>query len=155
MDSIAITSIILTFMDLAPLAETFALLVCVLAGILLQYSFPEYAGNETQDGYYQNPYNCSGDIPMQWKERNWLNPLFEKYTYSPEEGIRIQKGFIKRSYISIPTTHIRIRIDQSVFQRLIGLCDISFFNDYSGQLFGEEILHNVRIKPAQELFNIL
>lgn len=139
---VAALSVITTFMNMEPLEEFFVFVGYVLGGVFVLHHFLEKDKEDI-------------DSPMCWEERNHFNPLFEKYSYSYDEGIHISKGFLKRAYINIPTTNIRIRIDQTFFQRLLGLCNVSFSNNYTGKLFGDEMLHNVKLASAITLSKMI
>lgn len=57
-------------------------------------------------------------------------------------------------YSTIPTMTTRPWIHQSVWQRLLGFCDVAFQNTYTGQQFGETLL-NIRFKSAKKLAQML
>lgn len=149
--SVAVSSAVITFLEINPLLEFLLLMVVIIAGgSALFYFSSSHAPTDTfVHERRDRAADFSGVVARYWKEKNRLNPWFEQYSYSSEEGVSIKKGFLSRTYINIPTTHIRMRIDQSVFQRMIGLCDVSFFNNFNGELYGEEILHNIKMQSAQ------
>ena len=89
-----------------------------------------------------------------WKSRNWLNP-FEIYVYSPNKGISVRKGIITQTYSIIPTTTTSPKIYRCIWQRLLGFCDVSFQNNYTGGQFGEDVLKNVRFRSARNLLQML
>lgn len=100
-------------------------------------------------------YDSSAGYDLQiWKTRNFFDP-FERYSYSPNVGVSIHKGIVRKSYSTVPTTTTRARIDQSIWQWLLGLCDVSFQNIYTGQPFGEDCLKNIRFRSAMELMQII
>lgn len=154
---VAVSSAVITFLEINPLLEFLLLMVVIIAGgSALFYFSSSHAPTDTfVHERRDRAADFSGVVAGYWKEKNRLNPWFEQYSYSSEEGVSIKKGFLSRTYINIPTTHIRMRIDQSVFQRMIGLCDVSFFNNFNGELYGDEILHNIKMQSAQILRNMI
>lgn len=104
--------------------------------------------SEAQNDYLASSYETDDELP--WNTRNVFWP-FEKYSFSPDQGICIQKGVIKRTYMKIKTKNIQIRINQTIMQRIFRICDISFLSDYTGFEYGSEVLRNVRLKYAMEL----
>ena len=108
----------------------------------------------TGQEYYESEAVDNNQLVTSWKSRNWLNP-FESYAYSPDAGVSVCKGIIRRTYSTIPTMTTRAKIHQSIWQRLFGFCDVSFQNNYTGQQFGEEILMNIRFKSARKLMQML
>lgn len=132
---VAILTTVITFLPLQAGWEILSLLgITVLGWILLKGS--------------------NNHLITSWKSRNWLNP-FESYAYSPDTGVSVCKGIIRRTYSTIPTKTTRAKIHQSIWQRLLGFCDVSFQNNYTGQQFGEEILMNIRFKSARKLMKML
>ena len=116
------------------------------------YTLTDESQTAGQESYI--PESVADNQPTFWKSRNWLNP-FETYIYSPDAGISIRKGIIRRTYITIPTTTTKARIHQGILQRLLGFSDVSFQNNYTGQQFGEDTLQNIRFKSARELMYML
>lgn len=136
--AIALTAVV-TVLPLSVGLEIFLLIgIAALGGILMKIV----------------PEDILPDPPEFWKSRNFFNP-FETYSYSPDGGVSICKGIIRRSYSTVPTTTTRARIHQGMGQRILGLCDVSFRNNYTGQQFGEDILKNIRFKAAMELMQML
>lgn len=153
----AVLSAVITFLEINPLVEFLLLMVVIIAGGTALFYFS--SGHTPTDAFVHERRDRVADFPGAvagyWEEKNRLNPWFEQYSYSSEEGVSIKKGFLSRTYINIPTNHTRMRIDQSVFQRMVGLCDVSFFNNFNGELYGDEILHNIKIQSAQILRNMI
>ena len=153
----AVLSAVITFLEINPLVEFLLLMVVIIAGGTALFYFS--SGHTPIDAFVHERRDRVADFPGAvagyWEEKNRLNPWFEQYSYSSEEGVSIKKGFLSRTYINIPTNHTRMRIDQSVFQRMVGLCDVSFFNNFNGELYGDETLHNIKIQSAQILRNMI
>lgn len=126
----------------------------VLGGILLKTVSEDNTGSYETDHTQTYIYGAYENMPRVWRSRNFLNP-FESYTYSPDGGVSICTGIIRRTYCTVPTVTTRARIHQSVWQRLLGFCDVSFQNNYTGQQFGEDILKNIRFRSAMELMQML
>ena len=80
-----------------------------------------------------------------WKAKNVFNP-FERYSYSPDNGVCIRKGILRRSYSTIPTTTTRAEITQFIWQRIFGLCEVTFVSNFSGQKFGDKSMKNIRLR---------
>ena len=81
--------------------------------------------------------------------------LIRLSTYSPDNGVCIRKGILRRSYSTIPTTTTRVEITQFIWQRIFGLCEVTFVSNFSGQKFGDKSMKNVRLKAAGELMRML
>lgn len=152
---VAVLTTVVTFLPLHAGLEILLLIgIAVLGGILLKAAPEDTQESQTAGQESYIPESVADNQPTFWKSRNWLNP-FETYIYSPDAGISIRKGIIRRTYITIPTTTTKARIHQGILQRLLGFCDISFQNNYTGQQFGEDTLQNIRFKSARELMYML
>lgn len=127
--------------------------ISILGGVLLK-TMPEDILTTQSRGTRAFECGTTGYDSLNWKSRNFLNP-FESYSYSPDGGISICKGIIRRTYSTVPTVTTRARIHQSIWQRLLGFCDVSFQNNYTGQQFGEDCLKNIRFRAAMKLMQIL
>lgn len=146
---------VVTFLPLQVGWEILLLIgIAVLGGVLLKIS-PEDVQENQVIGQEHYVFESVDDNQLTfWKSRNWLNP-FESYAYSPDVGISVCKGIIRRTYSTIPTMTTRARIHQSIWQRLLGFCDVSFQNNYTGQQFGEDTLLNIRFSSAKKLIQML
>lgn len=152
---VAALTTLVTFLPLHAGWEILLLIgIAVLGGILLKAAPEDTQESQTAGQESYIPESVADNQPTFWKSRNWLNP-FETYIYSPDAGISIRKGIIRRTYITIPTTTTKARIHQGILQRLLGFCDVSFQNNYTGQQFGEDTLQNIRFKSARELMYML
>lgn len=127
--------------------------ISILGGVLLKTVPGDILTTQSRG---TRAFDCgtTGYDTLNWKSRNFLNP-FESYSYSPDVGISICKGIIRRTYSTVPTVTIRVRIHQSIWQRFLGFCDVSFQNNYTGQQFGEDCLKNIRFRSAMKLSQIL
>ena len=152
---VAVLTTVATFLPLQSGWEILLLIgIVVLGGILLKVSPENVQENQVPGPENHVPEGGEADMPMiPWKSRNWLNP-FESYSYSPAVGVSVCKGIISRTYSTIPTMTARPWIHQSVWQRLLGFCDVAFQNTYTGQQFGETLL-NIRFKSAKKLAQML
>lgn len=150
----AVLTVVVTFLPLSAELEILMLAVISLLGVVLLKTVPEDPLMTHSEKRETINDGLVGYTPHFWKSRNLLNP-FEIYSYSPDQGINIRKGIIRRSYISVPTTTTRVMIYQSIWQRLLGFCDVSFTNIYTGQQFGEDNMKNIRIRSAMELKRML
>lgn len=151
---IAALTAVITILPLPSGLEILLLIgIVVLGGILLK-TVPEDAQANRAKGHEEYRYTFSENSQLSWKSRNFFNP-FETYFYSSDSGINIRKGMLRRSYSTIPTTTTRARIYQSIWQRLLGLCDVSFQTNDTGQQFGEDSLQNIRFKAAMKLMQML
>lgn len=153
---VAILTTVITLLPLQAGWEILLLLgITALGWILLKVSLEDVHENQMiGQEYYESEAVDNNQLVTSWKSRNWLNP-FESYAYSPDAGVSVCKGIIRRTYSTIPTMTTRAKIHQSIWQRLFGFCDVSFQNNYTGQQFGEEILMNIRFKSAIKLMQIL
>lgn len=150
----AALTVVVTFLPFSAGVEILLLIgIAVLGGVLLK-KVPEDILTSHSEGSECFDYESVGPDSSSWKNRNFFNP-FESYSYSPDGGVSICKGIIRRSYSTVPTTTTRVRIYQSIWQRLLGFCDVSFQNNYTGQQFGEDCLKNIRFRAAMELVQML
>lgn len=150
----AALTVVVTFLPFSAGVEILLLIgIAVLGGVLLK-KVPEDILTSHSEGSECFDYESVGPDSSSWKSRNFFNP-FESYSYSPDGGVSICKGIIRRSYSTVPTTTTRVRIYQSIWQRLLGFCDVSFQNNYTGQQFGEDCLKNIRFRAAMELVQML
>lgn len=164
----AALTIVITFLPVPPVLEIILLIaIAVLGGVLLNAAPEDDQTDWTKRQWrrahgifknigrtFENSRRTRENSRQMWKSRNFLNPL-ETYSYLPDNGIHIRQGIIRRSYSTIPTTTTRIRIHQSVWQRLLGLCNISFQSNYSGKRFGEDDMRNIRLRSAKKLERML
>lgn len=132
-----------------PIEEMVLIVLAVLGGMFLK-SYPLNNEEEFEGTDYGSTHSSVVHEDAIWRAKNVFWP-FESYSYSHDEGIHIRKGILKRTFLVIPTSNIRMKVDQSALQTLLGLCDVTFLNNYNGQVFGEEGLHNILIKSAMEL----
>lgn len=151
---IAAMTVVVTLLPLSAGFEILMLVgIVILGGVLLKKTPVETVRTHSEEIW--NPAGgFAGCTPHFWKSRNFLNP-FETYSFSPDRGVNIRKGIIQRSFILIPTTTTRPKIDQRIWQRFLGLCDMSFQNNYTGQQFGEDCMKNIRFRSAMELMEML
>lgn len=152
---VAALTTMLTVLPLAVGLEIVLLLGSAVLGCILLKAVPEDDIVSHEADYTQTyVYGAYENMPRMWQSRNFFNP-FETYTYSPDGGVSICKGIIRRTYSTVPTITTRARIHQSIWQRLLGFCDVSFQNNYTGQQFGEDILKNMRFRSAMELMQMM
>lgn len=151
--TVALT-VVVTILPLPAGLEMLLLIGITVLGYFLLKNAPAdiKTTHSKEDRYFDA--RPTGDAPLFWRSRNFLNP-FETYSYSPDGGVSIRKGIIRRTYIIVPTTTTKARIHQSIWQRFLGFCDVSFQNDYTGQQFGEDSLKNIRFRLAKELVQML
>ena len=150
----AVMTVVVTVLTLPIGLEILLLIgISILGGVLLK-TMPEDI--QTIQWRRTRAFDCgtTGYDSLNWRSRNFLNP-FESYSYSPDGGINIRKGIIRRTYSTIPTITTKARIHQSIWQRILGFCDVSFQNNYTGQQFGEDCLKNIRFRSAMKLMQIL
>ena len=120
-----------------------------LIGGMLLYYLPESEKNDTGDDFKKHmDKKC-------WKACNRLNPLFEKYTYSKANGLTIKKGLICKKEIPVFANPGNCGIRRNLLQRMVGICDVQIYNLYTGEVFDGMVLHNVGIKSARTLIQIL
>lgn len=152
---VAVLTTVATFLPLQDGWEILLLIgIVVLGGILLKVSSENVQENQVTGTEVHIPEGGEdGMSVIFWKSRNWLNP-FESYSYSSAVGVSVCKGIISRTYSTIPTMNTRPWIHQSVWQRLLGFCDVAFQNTYTGQQFGETLL-NIRFKSAKKLVQMI
>lgn len=127
--------------------------IAVLGGVLLKV-VPEDTQNNWSTKQEAHGYDSFENNRQSWKSWNHLNP-FEQYSFSPERGINICSGIIRRSYCTIPSVNTILRIDQKIWQRFLGLCNVSFQGRFTGQSFGEDCMKNIRLKSARALMKVL
>lgn len=142
---------------LLPLSSGFEILLLTgisVLGVVLLKTMPEEILTNPWSERRIFDYGTTGYDSLNWRSRNFLNP-FESYFYSPDSGISICKGIIRRTYSTVPTVTTRARIHQSIWQRFLGFCDVSFQNNYTGQQFGEDCLKNIRFRSAMKLMQML
>jgi hypothetical protein len=152
---VAALTTMLTVLPLAVGLEILLLLGSVVLGGILLKAVPEDDPVSHEADYTQTyVYGACENTQQMWRSRNFFNP-FESYSYSPDGGVSICKGIIRRSFSTIPTTTTRARIHQNIWQRLLGFCDVSFQNNYTGQQFGEDLLKNIRFQSAMELMQMM
>lgn len=150
----AALTIVVTFLPLSAGLEILLLIgIAILGGVLLKAVPEDIMPTRSEETRYFD-YGTTGDDSLSWKSRNFFNP-FEMYSYSPDGGVCICKGILRRSYSTVPTTTTRARIHQSMWQRLFGFCNVSFQNNYTGQQFGEDCLKNIRFRSAMKLMQML
>jgi hypothetical protein len=153
---VAIASIILAWLNIPCFIEFILLAGFVTVGVLiLKHSseFPIEMNQKKNSFEYDD--RTAKVLKSDWKERNRLNPFFEKYTYSPESGINIKKGVFKRTYDTVPTVKVLVRVNQTFGQRIIRVADVYFINSFNGKFYGDQTLHNIPIKSALELKEII
>ena len=127
--------------------------ISVLGGVLLKIIPEDILTNRASERRAFD-YGTTGYDSLNWRSRNFFNP-FENYSYSPDNGINICKGIIRRTYSTVPTVTTRARIHQSIWQHFLGFCDVSFQNNYTGQQFGEDCLKNIPFRSAMKLMQML
>ena len=146
---ISALTVVVTCLKLPGDVEMLLLIGIAVLGVMVLKNIPDMEEtSEAQNDYSASSYETDDELP--WNTRNVFWP-FEKYSFSPDQGICIQKGVIKRTYMKIKTKNIQIRINQTIMQRIFRICDISFLSDYTGFEYGSEVLRNVRLKYAMEL----
>ena len=146
---ISALTVVVTCLKLPGGVEMLLLIGIAVLGVMVLKNIPDMEEiSEAQNDYSASSYETDDELP--WNTRNVFWP-FEKYSFSPDQGICIQKGVIKRTYMKIKTKNIQIRINQTIMQRIFRICDISFLSDYTGFEYGSEVLRNVRLKYAMEL----
>ena len=149
---VAVITTVVTFLKIPSWIEMIELLAVIIISVFLLHFFSEDLDTKPKKIVTPKVQAATPNVAEFWKEMNRLNPLFEKYSYSSATGITIQKGILARKLKSINTKVIRIGIDQSVFQRMLGLCDVSFYNSFTGAAYGNDIMHNIKLKSAEELY---
>ncbi len=151
---VAIIFSIVSILKIRPEYE-FILLICIAIGSMIIICLHYFnTNNRISQVEESNIFHFTKDVSQHWSEKNRLG-VFEKYTYFPEKGvINIEKGLVKKLFVNVSTRNVTIRIEQTVFQRIIGLCDVYFSNTYNGKL-REEILHNIKIKSALALKDMM
>lgn len=150
----AALSVVITFLALPTGLEILLLSGIAVLGAVLLKTVPEdilmtHLEEKEYVGCELNRYDS-----LFWKSRNFFNP-FETYSYAPDGGVSICKGIVRRSYSTVPTTTTRARIHQSIWQRLLGFCDVTFHNNHTGRQFGEERMKNIRFRSAKVLMRLL
>ena len=120
-----------------------------LIGGMLLYYLPESEKNDTGDDFKKHmDKKC-------WKACNRLNPLFEKYTYSKEDGLKIKRGIINTEKIPVPIDLTNYGTRQNFLQTILGLCDVKTYNFGLDYVYEDKILHNVSNKAAKILIQML
>lgn len=152
-----LTAVLTVVVTLLPLPSGLEILlltgISVLGGVLLKIMPEDILKNQASERRTFD-YGTTGYDSLNWRSRNFFNP-FESYSYSPDGGISICKGIIRRTYSIVPTVTTRARIHQCIWQRFLGFCDVSFQNNYTGQQFGEDCLKNIRFRSAMKLMQML
>lgn len=150
----AALTVVLTLLTIPAGLEIFLLIgISILSGILLKIMSEDIPTTQFGEAVTLE-HRTTKDAQWLWKSQNFFNP-FEKYFYSPDTGISICKGIIRRSYIPIPTITVKVRIDQNIWQRILGFSNVSFQNVYTGQQFSECCLKNIRFCSAMELKELI
>lgn len=150
----AAMTVVVTLLPLSSGLEILLLTGISVLGVVLLKTMPEDILTNQSSERRTFDYGTTGYDSLNWRSRNFLNP-FESYSYSPDGGISICKGIIRRTYSTVPTVTTRVRIHQSIWQRFLGFCDVSFQNNYTGQQFGEDCLKNIRFRSAMKLMQML
>lgn len=139
--------------------EGMELVLVIVSMIAALRYLPEGMDTEDDDHSQMEPYpeTFQEAIPVSlvWNAHNIFNPFFEKYSYSDAKGLRIQRGFLKKEYIKIPVQMVSLRINQSFTQRLFGICTVSFISNYQGDVYGTNVLKNVKKDVALQLYDYL
>ena len=150
----AAMTVVVTLLPLSSGLEILLLTGISVLGVVLLKTMPEDILTNQSSERRTFDYGTTGYDSLNWRSRNFLNP-FESYSYSPDGGISICKGIIRRTYSTVSTVTTRVRIHQSIWQRFLGFCDVSFQNNYTGQQFGEDCLKNIRFRSAMKLMQML
>lgn len=150
----AAMTVVVTLLPLSSGLEILLLTGISVLGVVLLKTMPEDILTNQSSERRTFDYGTTGYDSLNWRSRNFLNP-FESYSYSPDGGISICKGIIRRTYSTVSTVTTRVRIHQSIWQRFLGFCDVSFQNNYTGQQFGEDCLKNIRFRSAMKLMLML
>lgn len=146
-------TILITILQMPSGVEIILLIGLSLFSLWLLKKFPDDRSLDESPNYEDSTALIVNEDVV-WKAKNVFNP-FEYYTYSPDNGVCIRKGILRRSYSTIPTTTTRVEITQFIWQRIFGLCEVTFVSNFSGQKFGDKSMKNVRLKAAGELMRML
>ncbi len=130
---------IITMLPLAAGLEILLLIGIIVLGVILIRSLPDIEDEDDQnegEGSNRNR-TADGSQPSNWMARSWLHP-FDIYTFDPEHGLKIQKGFMERSIVHISTRDLMADIHQTACQRMFGFADISLHINFDGRPFGNQ-----------------
>ena len=107
---ISALTVVVTCLKLPGDVEMLLLIGIAVLGVMVLKNIPDMEEtSEAQNDYLASSYETDDELP--WNTRNVFWP-FEKYSFSPDQGICIQKGVIKRTYMKIKTKNIQIRINR-------------------------------------------
>lgn len=134
-------TILITILQMPSGVEIILLIGLSLFSLWLLKKFPDDRSLDDSPNYEDSTALIVNEDVV-WKAKNVFNP-FEYYTYSPDNGVCIRKGILRRSYSTIPTTTTRVEITQFIWQRIFGLCEVTFVSNFSGQKFGDKSMEKV------------
>ena len=142
-----VLTIVITILPLSGGVEISLLIGSAALAVLLLKIFSDDISN------YETPVPMADNCVV-WKARNIFNP-FERYSYSPDGGIHIRTGILRRCYSRILTANVTAEVTQSIWQRMLGLSNVTFKNNFNGEKFGNKDIKNIRLKTAHELIKWL
>ena len=145
---VALISTIATILSLRPWIELIIIITVVAVGMFIVMKLDD---NEKVRRFIKKRDSSHIDESSLWRERNWLNPLFEKYTFDNEYGLNIKRGILKQEDIMISTINFTLIKTRTIWQICLGICDVYFLNKYTGEIYNEEYLKNIRNSSAEEL----